>query len=183
MYKSMPIPFFGWCSIQTHYRQDRGPRWSHFRGRLTEHVWQMPLWRWDFTVHGRGKSYRKLTGLPDYSIDWIVDEFDSSFNDLAIASMKYHMDYSVCVCPDGRRARFEDLIERLSERRPLVADTEEKKAALRADWDEHGLGGIMRQDPVIDAIHEDYWRRDNEFHARMQQARHDFIDVLPHLWS
>lgn len=184
MYKSLSIPFLGWASIQTHYPEwTNGSRWGHDRGRLTEHVWSIPLWRWDIEIHGRGKNYRELTGLPPMSIDWILDEFDASFNDLAIASLRYHMDHSVALCPPERRERYAALIERLSERPPRVADTEEKKAVLHADWDEHGLNGIMRQDPVIDAIHEDYWRRQDEFHARMQQARHDFIDIMPHLWS
>ncbi|MFC4128895.1 hypothetical protein [Nocardia rhizosphaerae] len=190
MYKSLSIPFLGWASIQTHYRQDRGSRWGHTRGRLTEHVWQMPLWYWDVTVHGRGKSYRELTGLPPMSIDWILDEFDSSFNDLAIASLRYHMDYSVCVCPDERRAKYEDLIDRLSERDPLF--TEEELTILyppgrkrEDDYEQLPDGSYRRRPstPEQQAVFDVSRERTAAYDERIRQARHDFVDIMRELWS
>ena len=182
MYKSLSIPFFGWCSIQTRYRQDRGSRWGHSRGRLTEHVWQMPLWRWDVTVHGRGKSYRELTGFPKYSIDWILDEFDSSFNDLAVASLRYHLGFSVCDNED-RRPKYEDLIERLTEPRPRF--TEEELAILRTGRTiEEELDALNeRTPPDRSAVYDAYRAREDAYLERIRQARHDFVDIMPELWS
>ncbi|MGY1946599.1 hypothetical protein [Nocardia asiatica] len=184
MFKAIRIPVLGWgAHIATHYPQfDTGPRWGHERGRCREHVFRMPLFKWNVKFHGRGKSYRELVGF-DLPIDWILDEFDSSFNRLAIASMRYHMDYSVTSCRREMCAKFEDLIERLSERKPRVADTPEKSAILDAYWHKYGLDGVNRADPEIDAIHDDFWARENAYHERIRQARHDFIDILPHLWS
>lgn len=191
MYKSLSIPFLGWASIQTHYPEGtNGSRWGHDRGRLTEHVWSIPLWRWDIEIHGRGKNYRELTGLPPMSIDWILDEFDASFNDLAIASLRYHMDYSVCECPDERRAKYEDLIARLSERCPRF--TNEELAILQPpgwtiedEFEAMDNGNYLwrQSTPEAKAIYAAHDAREDAWHARMQQARHDFVDIMPHLWS
>ncbi|WP_043654396.1 hypothetical protein [Nocardia thailandica] len=191
MYKSLSIPRLGWMSIQTHYPEwSTGSRWSHSRGRLTEHVWCIPLWRWDIELHGRGKTYRELTGLPPMSLDWILDEFDASFNDLAIASLRYHMDHSVVQCPPERRAHYQELVDRLSEEPPRFTDAElailYPPGRTSEDYWEvlpNGLRRMIPQTPEEEAVHEALRERTAAYNERIRQARHDFVDIMPELWS
>lgn len=185
MFKAFHIPLLQWSIYVKGWDPsfDDGPRWAYWRGRCLEHSVRVPVWRWSVEFHSAGKSYRELVGMPKVSLDWIIDEFDHSFNHLAIASMRYHMDYAVTHCPPDRRALFQGLIDRLSESRPRIATTPQDRAVLDAHWDKHGLDGVTISDPEVDAIHDDFWSRQDAYHERIQQARRDFIDVLPHLWS
>lgn len=135
------------------------------------------------------QSYAEKVGFA-LPIDWILDEFDASFNALAIASMRLHMDHPIYPCPDERRARFEALIERLGEPRPTF--TEDELAILHPPgwkWEDDfeplpGGGSRMREStPERQAVYDAQSERDDAHFARIQQARKDFIDVLPHLWS
>ncbi|MFF0498469.1 hypothetical protein ACFYU5_18835 [Nocardia aobensis] len=168
-------------------------KFGHWRTRTDGHEFRITVWRWSVDLLTRGKSYAELVGFPYRISDWIIDEFDSSFNKLAIASLRYHLNHSVAYNEQHREA-WEALIERLSERRPEVADTDEKKAVLRAD-DRHPFEPVYGADGKIShytmrestpeerAIMDDYDVRERAYHERIQQARKDFIDVLPYLWS
>ncbi|WP_068059332.1 hypothetical protein [Nocardia xishanensis] len=191
MFKAVRIPWVGWSvHIQTWYPEfDQGPRWATGRGRCRERVFAMPFFGWDVTFYGRGKSYRELVGF-DLPIDWILDEFDDSFNDLAIASLRYHMDYSVALCSDERRAKYTDLIERLTEPRPRF--TEEELAILEPpgwtwedDFEPHPDGGALMKPtpPEKQAVYEAHRLREDAYLERIRQARHDFVDIMPELWS
>lgn len=59
------------------------------------------------------QSYVDLVGLGKYSLDWIIDEFDASFNDLAVGALKYHMHYAVTVCYEETYQRYEALVRDL----------------------------------------------------------------------
>ncbi|BAD58800.1 hypothetical protein [Nocardia farcinica] len=189
MYKSLGVPFVGWLSVSSTYEP---PRWAVETGRGRTRGWEchVTLYRWTVSWHGRGQPYWKLVGFERKpSVDWMLDEFDASFNALAIASIRYHLDYSVL---DRERFResFEDLIARLSEPRPRF--TEEEMAVLEPPgWkfeDEFipQPDGSFRMKPRVGeerAIYDAQQAREDAWHERIQQARHDFIDILPHLWS
>ncbi|MBF6326561.1 hypothetical protein IU451_29095 [Nocardia cyriacigeorgica] len=192
MFKAFHIPLLQWSIYVKGWDPsfDDGPRWAYWRGRCLEHSVRVPVWRWSVEFHSAGKSYRELVGMPKVSLDWIIDEFDSSFNDLAIASLRYHMDFSVCVCTDDRRARFTSLVERLSEPWPGFTDAElailEPPGWTFADEFEplpNGLFRVRESTPEQAAVYAAARERELAWHERIQQARRDFVDVIPELWS
>jgi hypothetical protein len=99
------------------YESKFKPRWDFSRGRVQERIIRVPLTKTHtLELNSRGKSYLDLVGAPEFlkSMDWIVDEFDASFNALATASLRYHMDHAVTYCSDERRAEYQDIIDRLN---------------------------------------------------------------------
>ncbi len=174
MFKSLYIPGLGWSvDVHTRYPAD-GPCWGHARGRCREHVWWMPLGPWTLTFNGCGQSYAKLVGF-NLPIGWILDEFDASFDSLAIASLRYHLGYS-CANNEAYREEWEALIARLSERHARF--TEDEMAVIHPSGARFRLDGAERH-----AAFAAYREREDAREARIQQARHDFIDTLPKLWS
>jgi hypothetical protein len=201
MFKSLYIPGLGWSvDVQTHY-PDSGPRWGHDRGRCREHVWWMPLGRWTLTLNGRGLPYWKLVGFEHKpSVDWMLDEYDSSFNRFAAASLRYHLDYSVVDNSENveRRALYEDLIKRLTEPRPQFTREElDTLKAIDAASEESGVPLFIPIEPgnpdagyrirpsteQEDAIGEAQQAREDAWYERNDQARHDFVGIMRHLWS
>lgn len=146
--------------------------------------------KWCIEFRRQNKDYADLVGYRAPSMDWIIDEFDSSFNDLAVASLRYHMDYSVCYCEPDTRAKYEDLIRRLTEPRPSF--TEEELAILHPpgwtiqDDFERTSDGYARLRPASEekhAVYEAFGKRETEWLKRELQARHDFVDIMRGLWS
>lgn len=195
MYRSLGVPFVGWVSVQTHFPEfDTGPRWGHARGRCREHVWWMPLWRCTVTFHGYGQPYWKLVGFERRpSVDWMLDEYDSSFNRFAAASLRYHLDFAV-TDNEERRDLYEDLIARLTER--FEPFTPEELVELREISDAAGRDFIPLEpgNPKAGFRMRDFSERESEifdlsrqrelaWEARNDQARHDFVDIMRHLWS
>lgn len=178
-----PLGSFG---IDSHRRVTQ-PGFS--RGRCRERELRIPLTKkWQIHLSTKGDDYLTLVNGPKYlrSINWILDEFDSSFNDLAIASLRYHLDFSVCD-NESRRDVYEDLIARLGEKPPTFTD-EEMAVLHPPGWEMFeptGAGGfrLTESTPERTVIHERHRQREDEYRARIQQARKDFIDVLPGLWS
>lgn len=162
------------------------------RGRCHERQLHIPLTRkWQIKLSTRGKDYLTLVKAPSYlkNLNWVIDEFDSSFNDLAIASLRYHLDFSICD-NESRRDVYEDLIARLGEEPPDFTD--EEMAILQPpgwkfedDFEPLPGGGsrLRESTPEQGAVYRAFRVREDEHHARIQQARHDLIDILPHLWS
>ncbi|MET8430130.1 hypothetical protein [Nocardia sp. NPDC004860] len=180
MFKSAYVPVVGWSIILQDYDPATdGPRWCWWRGRCRELNVRMPLWRWTVEIAGRGKSYRDLVGLQIRDLDWVIDEFDASFNELAVASLKYHMDHSVCFCSPERRVKYQTLIDRLSEEPPHVCDTPEKQAVFAAACPR----GAVVDSEAVKPIFADFRRRETEYLERVRQARHAFVDIMPELWS
>ncbi len=178
IHKTFIIPAICWGTLESG-ADINDSRWGHARGRTREHIWWMPLGPLTLTVYGRGQSYRKLTGFPKYSIDWMIDEFDASFNELAVASLRYHLGFSVCDNED-RRPVYEDLIARLSERDPLF--TAEELAIIHPPGSTHD-DRMRPSTPEQKAVYETSRLRTAAYNERIRQARHDFIDILPELWS
>lgn len=145
--------------------------WAHSRTRTQGHEFRLTmLWRWSIVLLTRGKTYAKLVGFPYQISDRIIDEFDSSFNKLAIASLRYHLDHSVAYNEQHREA-WEALIER----HPFIPVYDDEGKITHY---------TMREStPEERAIMDDYDIRERTYHDRIQQARKDFVDVLPYLWS
>lgn len=139
-------------------------------------------------IYPRRPTNRRLVGF-NLPIDWIIDEFDASFNQLACASLRYHLDHSVAD-NDEHREEWEALITRLSEPEPEFTDAE--MAVLEPpgwtfedDFEPlpDGRYLLRKSSPERLAAYEAHRLRDVAYDERIQQARHDFINVLPKLWS
>lgn len=135
------------------------------------------------------RTYGQAVGsrFTDPAFNWVIDEFDDSFNDLAIASLRYHQDWAITRCDEERRATYQDLIDRLGKSAPEPTDAE--SAVLRGGWParrEPLPGGRVRIHPPSDAeraVRDAIRARESEWIARQDQARHDFLDVMRELWS
>lgn len=161
------------------------------RGRCREWELRIPLFgEWGVDFSTKGKDYLTLVNGPQYlkNLNWILDEFDSSFNDLAISSLKYHLNFSVCDTSD-RRDVYMDLIERLDEAPPIF--TEGELAILRppgwereSDWEKRdGRTYLRESSPEQKVIYRTHREREDAYNERICQARHDFVDVIGGLWS
>lgn len=163
--------------------------WRKERDGLYETAY-LPLGKWCIDGYHSLKTYAEAVGVDGLHLDWILDEFDSSFNELAAGSLKYHMDYAVTYCSPEQRAEYQDLIDRLSERSPGF--TEEELAVLHPvgwsfedDFEQLPEGGARMKPPRDEekTAYEAYWAREEEWCKRRDQARHDFVDIMPGLWS
>ncbi|WKW86045.1 hypothetical protein SEA_JONJAMES_71 [Gordonia Phage JonJames] len=163
------------------------PGWGGERGKLYDEIF-LSLRNWCVEVSRHNMSYAEYCGF-DLPIDWILDEFDSSFNELAAASLKFHLELSICD-NEPRRELYEDLIARLTEEPPDFTD--EEMAILEPegwkwsdDFEDLPEGGarLRKSPPEKKAVYEAHWKRKAEYDARVKQARHDFVDIMPHLWS
>ncbi|MEC4833772.1 hypothetical protein R2362_03160 [Mycobacteroides chelonae] len=171
-------------------RFDHKGRISWSRNRTEGIEVRVPVTRrWTFQFATSGKSYRELVGAPEYldRTNWIIDEFDSSFNDLACASLRYHMDHSVCYCDDKRRAVYQDIHDRLMEPEP---DTTDEESAAMDTWDligpydsERGVYIGNPCPPEASAAIDSWEARIVEWRSRQDKARHDFVDIMRGLWS
>lgn len=132
-----------------------------------------------------GMSYAEAVGFDkDITVDWIIDEFDSSFDALAVASMKYHMDWSVAVCPPERRAVYEKLIEKFETRVDYFTEEELNH------FDEcRGVGfqkwfGSRDNCVTCKEANNLYKIRIEVAEKLQKEARVEFVEkVLPTLWS
>jgi hypothetical protein len=183
---------FGTTALNFHYSNGAplDPTWSFKRTRHGGYRLGISAHGHSISIYVLDKSYARLVGFP-YGIDWVLDEFDSSFNELAIASLRFHLDYSHCD-KEERRPVYEDLITRLGEPAPDIGETRRERTRL----DEHcsdidGLfepmaGGYSRMRPTppdIKAIFKRHRLVEEAYNARIDQARHDFVDIMRELWS
>ncbi|KXO99412.1 Uncharacterised protein (plasmid) [Tsukamurella tyrosinosolvens] len=144
-------------------------------------------------LHGawRTLTYGEAVGAPPYlrdpAFDWVIDELDSSFNALAIASLKYHCDWSICDIGDERRTKFRQLIVRLQEPAPTYTEAEMAVFDAAGPRFRHSrVGGPVTMRPSTPAereAHEDWRAREAAWEERLDQARRDFVDVMRELWS
>lgn len=128
------------------------------------------------------KSLQEELGIGNLTFDWLIDEFDSSFNSLAAASLKYHMEYAVTYCDNETRAKFTDLRDRL-----LCPDRGIEKPRPRHDHGrtvEEALFSTSRKECVeCTEYYEDHIRYKAKVDAVSEQARKDFVEIMPRLWS
>lgn len=127
---------------------------------------------------------RDLCGIPkDYDIDWILDEFDSSFDVLAVASLRYHLDYAI-TDSTWKRPRYEALIrqfEQAQEARNVLL-TDEEQEHLKS----YTIPQLLTHGPECEPCKAPQARvmaAETESRRLQDQARHDFIEILPELWS
>ncbi len=145
-------------------------KWWWFRHRLRYSPWR-PKWiAWRFRE-------TLLTLKRGYST-FVLDEFDHHFNEMAIASLQYHLSEDCVADFEDRRDDYEKLIERLSEPFPDLCDNDEERA-IRGEWP---FGGTEKS-PELRALFDRYHQREEDWTERQQKARHDFIDILRELWS
>lgn len=163
------------------------PMWFS-RGRCKELCFRVPLLRWTLDFSTKGQDYLTLVGgSPQLRhLDWIIDEFNASFNNLAVASLRYHLDWSVCDNSE-RRDVYENLICRLSE--PCPDPTAEEDAAIEA-WNpilvrdvETGRSHLTECPPITNNAYKSWQAREDEWERQIDQARHDFVDIMRGLWS
>ncbi len=176
------------------YESKYKPRWEFSRGRVQERIIRVPLTKTHtLELNSRGKRYLDLVGAPEFlkSMDWIVDEFDASFNALATASMRYHMYHAVTYCSDKRRAQYQDIIDRLNQPEVTMFDPGEEEIENRwQDSRKVWRNKLRGNDPSMlndrdefEKYTERYRSRQKERDALINQARHDFVDIMPTLWS
>lgn len=176
------------------YESKIKPRWDFSRGRVQERIIRVPLTKTHtLELNSRGKSYLDLVGAPEFlkSMDWIVDEFDASFNALATASLRYHMDHAVTYCTDERRAQYQDIIDRLNPPKvkmfdPGEEDIENRWLSSRDSWLNKLRGtnfSTLNVPDEFDEYMERYRDRQKERDAVIDKARHDFADIMRGLWS
>lgn len=134
-------------------------------------------------------TYAEAVGLnEDYSLNWIIDEFDSSFDDLAIASMRYHMDWSVASCSLETRAKYESLINRFLDLRDVDAlySAEDRvhieECVKKHEGTDDPFGSRSKCDEC-DRIMVRVSDREDELKVERNRVRKDFVDIMPGLWS
>jgi len=156
--------------------------------------WQIRIryWSWWPTVVARGWQQRRLTLRRGYST-FVLDEFDAHFNAMAAESLRYHLSPEGVIDNESRREVFEDLIRRLEE--PSSEPTSQERSAM-STWRPlsmvaPGYEGFPRSQqmrrltdcpPAAKAALASWRARQQAWSARQRQARHDFVDILDHLW-
>lgn len=133
-------------------------------------------------------SYYKQ-GRRGYS-NWFLDETDATFNDFAVDVLKFHLGINEdkkfkCVAPEHDpeyREKMFDLIERFEE--PYELFTDEEMKALRSHRVDNVIEDVNREKTQEERdIYEAHRKREKEYLERIRQARHDFVDLLPRMWS
>ena len=167
---------YGWDKFKFRQLEPRG-------GFYRETIIPLPFINRSFTITSHVRTYAQAVGF-DLPIDWILDEFDDSFNDLAIASMKYHMYYSVVETPPALKANMERIIADLSypeEKTDLSLKMGEHLKSI--DGDLSFMMKHMKECSVCQEYKKQIKEEDEAYNKRMLKARHDFVDIMVELWS
>lgn len=137
--------------------------------------------------YDKSRYARDLAGVPkDYSIDWIIDEFDESFNSVAAASLYYHLNLGVA---DNEHSReyFEKLSKELieSEKHTFELTDEEIKHQdkIFETWNTGKRSNLTCRCDICKNISKKIREAEKEKTRRVQKAREEFLEVLPCLWS
>lgn len=122
-------------------------------------------------------------GVPDgWTFQWVIDEFDLTFNGLAMASLRYHMDHAVTACRGARREAYQSMLdefEELRDRRVMTREHVEHHANHRK-----GLVEALRVDcPECERHLREHNEAKRKRGADIRAARHKFVDLMPGLWS
>lgn len=127
----------------------------------------------------------KAIGVDKLTVGWIVDEFDSSFDQLAMGSLRYHLYHSVASNEgeygDKLKALLDDF-EALKIRNRSLWDSEEWREHSEAEHPGDEFYGPLSCGDCSDFIRE-LTAREDEWLKEQAALRHRFIDILPGLWS
>lgn len=127
------------------------------------------------------KSYAEITGYAkDLDLDWMIDEFDASFNDLACSVLEYHMNYAVTFCSDEQRKLYTDIQNRLLTSSDFTE--EEMKHIDNCEIRSEDVLAFNSCDECK-AAYGAYNERCENQNEIIMQARRDFIDISQHFWS
>ena len=130
------------------------------------------------------RSYAEAIGFK-YSIDWVLDEFDDVFNELAIASMKYHLNYSHVLISGKLRTTMEQLIKDLDPIFPITEDDLKEEEHLNSMKEMNMAEAFKhyKECPICSEYHEKQQKIMDEKHQLELDARHRFVDIMGSLWS
>lgn len=122
------------------------------------------------------KTYAELVNVPDLTVDWIIDEFDASFNKLAVASMQYHLNHAITIPTQHKRETFNALIRRFETLQDIALE-----GITKEEYNNFGKGDTTPEvrKRVLNAILE----RDKKIEAAEIAVREDFLKIVPYLWS
>jgi hypothetical protein len=144
---------------------------------------------WPRRVIARQRE-RRLALCRGYST-FVLDDFDHHFNKMAADSLRFHLSPQCAVDNEEHRERYEGLIARLEEPEPVP--TPEEQAGIDtwkpfSDPVYNSTGKVvsyrLTNCPTQAKAAFDSWRsRQDEWAKQIQHARHDFVDVIPELWS
>lgn len=123
--------------------------------------------------------------------DWFVDECDSTMNKLMIHSLKFHMHLlpeKPVTMPlrEGEKALaiIAALEEKSPEMHPELSDYYLNKVHFKKEnADSTFTTMIFPKSDRIDELSKLYQKAEKDYFNRQQSARHQFIDILPGLWS
>jgi hypothetical protein len=132
----------------------------------------------------------KLTLTRGYST-FVLDEFNFHFNKMAADSLRFHLSPRCIVDNEPRRELYEALIARLEEPVPKPTPHEEAatdtwKPLSEPVFNARGKAVSRRLTDCPPQAKEAFasWRvRQEDWLERIHQARRDFVEVIPELWS
>lgn len=127
-------------------------------------------------------SYAEAVDIQELDLDYMLDEFDHAFNTLAVGSMRYHMDYSVAECSAEMREKYEDIISRL-EGLPYDSSEELEHYKVCKSFNSEDILNNLGNCDVCSSFGERRREYRNKNHDYVQEARKDFMDIAPTLWS
>jgi len=128
----------------------------------------------------------KAVGVDKLTVGWIVDEFDASFDTLAMGSLRYHLYHSVAINEGEYGDKLKALLDDFE-----ALGAREKAPWESDDWTEHekeyhtepeNWRSVFTCDECSTfANNADL--REREWKKEQNALRHRFIDILPGLWS
>lgn len=123
----------------------------------------------------------KAIGADKLTVGWIVDEFDESFDTLAMASLRWHLYYSHCSNEGEYGNKLRALLEDFEDFHRNTYESAARRfgdhlGGVSGDWIEHHCAECDEYLKQME-VEEDQDRQ------RQNTLRHRFIDILPGLWS
>lgn len=194
-------PFPGWTILLSTKKRQRSLSFNtassakKFEVRPTRHhskQYTFPLFKSTSLEFESRQPITQLVGLSsNFSLPYLLDEFDFNFNELAIATLRYHLDYSVCD-NEGSREEWEQLIMDLSKEKllaPELSPAQSKHHDLALEHPFLDGSEPCKQDantnlcPICESSREANRAAVMAHKARTQDARARFLEVIPLLWS
>lgn len=129
------------------------------------------------------ESIAEKCGIPsNWTFGWVIDEFDASFDKLAMASLRYHLDHAVTVCEGEWRVKLESMLDEFEE----INARQSASAESLDHFESHDMDvmDLLRLNCAECDRHTDEANAaDRQLFADRQAVRHKFVDLMPGLWS